>query len=62
METSLDSALRAFAFVEGDSVHLHLLQEILALLLHCMALLVFLSFAIVVQTGNVLSRNSALLI
>ena len=38
------------------------LQEILALLLHCMALLVSLSFAIVVQTGNVLNRNSALLI
>ena len=63
METSLASALRAFAFVEGDSV---LSTFFLARDLGSAAALHgpvgFLSFAIVVQTGNVLNRNPALLI
>ena len=62
METSLASALRAFAFVEGDSVLLHFFARDLGSAAALHGLVGFLSFAIVVQTGNVLNRNSALLI
>ena len=62
METSLASALRAFAFVEGDSVLLHFFARDLGSAAALHGPVGFLSFAIVVQTGNVLNRNPALLI